>query len=80
MTPLTRRLRLTPGAPVDLQPRRLPEAYAEALQRCSSEDAPWYVVPADRKWYSRYAVAMVVAETLERMDPQLPRPDLDVRA
>ncbi len=56
------------------------EAYAEALRRCSSEEAPWYVVPADRKWYSRYAVATLVAEALERMDPQLPRPDLDVCA
>jgi PPK2 family polyphosphate:nucleotide phosphotransferase len=55
-------------------------AYAEALQRCSREDAPWYVVPADSKWYARYAVATLVAEALEGMDPQLPRPDLDVAA
>jgi PPK2 family polyphosphate:nucleotide phosphotransferase len=56
------------------------EAYAGVLQRCSTEDAPWYVVPADSKWYSRYAVATLVAEALERMDPHLPRPHLDVPA
>jgi PPK2 family polyphosphate:nucleotide phosphotransferase len=68
--------------PSDLDNRRrwpdYQEAYAEALQRCSSESAPWHVVPADRKWYSRFAVCALLAETLEAMDPQLPRPDHDV--
>jgi PPK2 family polyphosphate:nucleotide phosphotransferase len=68
--------------PSDLENRRrwpdYQEAYAEALQRCSSESAPWHVVPADRKWYSRFAVCALLAETLEAMDPQLPRPDHDV--
>lgn len=68
--------------PSDLDNRRrwpdYQEAYAEALERCSSHEAPWYVVPADRKWYSRFAVCELVAETLEAMDPQLPRPALDL--
>jgi PPK2 family polyphosphate:nucleotide phosphotransferase len=47
-------------------------AYAEALTRCSTEAAPWYVVPADKKWYRNVVVATVVAEALERMCPRLP--------
>ncbi len=53
-------------------------AYEDAIRRCSTEVAPWYVVPADRKWYRNWAVASLLAETLEEMDPTYPRPELDV--
>ncbi|MBV9950347.1 MAG: polyphosphate kinase 2 family protein [Acidimicrobiia bacterium] len=54
-------------------------AYAEAIHRTSTEGAPWYVIPADRKWYRDFAVATILVETLERMDPQFPEaaPGLD---
>jgi PPK2 family polyphosphate:nucleotide phosphotransferase len=54
-------------------------AYEEAIARTSTERAPWYVVPADRKWYRDWAVGRIVLETLEDMDPQFPEPaeDLD---
>ena len=39
-------------------------AYDDALEQCSTEHAPWHVVPADRKWFRNYAVAKTVAETL----------------
>ncbi len=39
-------------------------AYTEALERCSTAEAPWHVVPADRKWFRNYAVARTVVETL----------------
>lgn len=39
-------------------------AYTEALERCSTADAPWHIVPADRKWFRNYAVARTVVETL----------------
>lgn len=39
-------------------------AYEEALEQCSTDAAPWHIVPADRKWYRNYAVATTVAETL----------------
>ncbi|NTU83217.1 MAG: polyphosphate kinase 2 family protein [Chloroflexales bacterium] len=39
-------------------------AYDDALEQCSTDEAPWQIVPADRKWYRNYAVAMTVAETL----------------
>ncbi len=53
-------------------------AYEEVVRRCSTESAPWYVIPADRKWYRNWAVASVLAETLEEMDPRYPQPDLDI--
>jgi PPK2 family polyphosphate:nucleotide phosphotransferase len=54
-------------------------AYEEAIARTSTEHAPWYVIPADRKWYRDWAVSRIVLETLEDMDPQFPEPaeDLD---
>jgi PPK2 family polyphosphate:nucleotide phosphotransferase len=57
------------------------QAYEEALERCSAPLAPWYVVPADRKWYRTWAVSRLVLETLREMDPQYPpRDDLDIDA
>jgi len=44
-------------------------AYEEALQRCSTAAAPWYVVPADHKWYRNYLVAKTLAATCERYEP-----------
>ena len=55
-------------------------AYEDAIRECSTEAAPWYVIPADRKWYRNWAISKLLAETLERMDPRLPQPDLDVEA
>ena len=56
------------------------QAYQAALERCSTQVAPWFVVPADRKWYARLAVQNLVLEHLERMDPQWPSVDFDVAA
>jgi PPK2 family polyphosphate:nucleotide phosphotransferase len=55
-------------------------AYEEAIRECSTDAAPWYVVPADRKWYRNWAISTLIVEALERIDPQLPQPDLDVEA
>lgn len=56
------------------------EAYEAVLDRCSTDTAPWYVVPADSKWYARYAVMSLLAHHLQRMDPQWPAADFDVKA
>ena len=53
-------------------------AYSIAITRCSTEWAPWYVVPADDKDYRNWAVASILIETLEDMNPQYPRPKLNV--
>lgn len=47
-------------------------AYDEAIQETSTEAAPWYVVPADRKWVRNVAVSEILVETLRRMDPKIP--------
>ena len=52
-------------------------AYQEAIRRCASEHAPWYVVPTDKKWARLALVSQIVRETLERMDPKLPKPRIE---
>lgn len=56
------------------------EAYQAMLDRCSTAAAPWYVVPADRKWYARLAVMNLLIEHLDEMDPTWPKADFDVDA
>ncbi|MFG1870191.1 PPK2 family polyphosphate kinase [Micromonospora arborensis] len=53
-------------------------AYAEALSRCSTDAAPWFVVPADRKWYRDWAVAHLLRETFDTLDLGYPAADFDV--
>jgi PPK2 family polyphosphate:nucleotide phosphotransferase len=55
-------------------------AYTDALRETDTDAAPWYVVPADRKWYRNWAVAALLAETLDQLAPQYPAPDYDVVA
>jgi polyphosphate kinase 2 (PPK2 family) len=54
------------------------EAYQIALSRTSTPDAPWYVVPADHKWYARWAVQGLLLDALRRLGPQWPSVDFDV--
>ncbi|MFI5668500.1 PPK2 family polyphosphate kinase [Streptomyces sp. NPDC051704] len=53
-------------------------AYELALQRCSTDAAPWYVVPADRKWYRNWAITKLLLEHLEELDPRYPAAGFDV--
>ena len=53
------------------------EAYGEAIGRTSTADAPWYVVPADRKWYRDLVVASLLVETLKGLDLAPPKPVFD---
>ncbi len=53
-------------------------AYEDVFRKCSTEHAPWFVIPADHKWYRDAAVAAIVQQTLERMDPQMPPVDVDL--
>jgi PPK2 family polyphosphate:nucleotide phosphotransferase len=55
-------------------------AYQVALERTSTAEAPWYVVPADRKWYARIAVQRLLLDALRRLDPRWPSADFDVAA
>ncbi len=56
------------------------EAYQAALTRCSTEAAPWHVVPANNKWYARWAVQRLLLDTLTELDPTWPPADFDVEA
>ena len=53
------------------------EAYEAALRRCSTEHAPWYVVPAERRWFRNLVVSSLLLNALEAMDPQYPAPTFD---
>lgn len=55
-------------------------AYQAAIDKCSTEVAPWYVVPADKKWYARWAVQQLLVDALADLDPQWPAADFDVEA
>jgi len=56
------------------------EAYQVAIDRCSTEHSPWFVVPADRKWYARLAVQQLVVEHLRALGPKWPAATFDVEA
>ena len=48
------------------------EAFEIAINKTSTKESPWYVVPADHKWYMRYVVSEIILQTLEDMDPRYP--------
>ncbi len=51
------------------------EAFGEMLERTSTKDAPWYVVPANRKWYRNMVISQILVDTLQSLDPQFPPAD-----
>jgi PPK2 family polyphosphate:nucleotide phosphotransferase len=71
-------------SPADLESRSrwddYQAAYLDVLRKTSTEVAPWFVVPSDRKWYRNWAVAELLIETLSQMAPQFPDPAFDVDA
>jgi PPK2 family polyphosphate:nucleotide phosphotransferase len=60
----------------DLDERKLwddyQRAYEDALTRCNTAHAPWYIVPADRKWYRNLVVSQILREALEKLNPKFP--------
>jgi PPK2 family polyphosphate:nucleotide phosphotransferase len=64
----------------DLEERELwgeyRKAYEAALSKTSTEDAPWYVVPSNQKWYRNHVIGSVVADALEELQMKFPHPDL----
>jgi PPK2 family polyphosphate:nucleotide phosphotransferase len=51
------------------------QAYDDVIRETATEDAPWYVVPADHKWFTRLVVAAAIVERLEKIDPKFPTLD-----
>jgi PPK2 family polyphosphate:nucleotide phosphotransferase len=75
----TKQWKYNPG---DLEDRALwgefQSAYGDAIDRCNTEAAPWYVVPADRKWYRNWAIGRLMIERLEELGLGWPAPAFDV--
>ncbi len=53
-------------------------AFEDALSRCSTEHAPWFVIPGDHKWFRNLAVSQIVVETLEALKMKFPQPTVDI--
>jgi len=74
----TKRWKLTPS---DFEERKYwndyQQAYEDALNRCSTKWAPWFIIPADKKWYRNLAVSQIMVETLESMRMKFPKPTFD---
>lgn len=68
--------------PRDLDERKLwddyMKAYEDALTRCSSPHAPWFVIPANHKWFRNLAVSQILVETLEGLKMRFPKPAADL--
>ncbi len=68
--------------PDDLEERQLwpdyMQAYETVLSKTSTPWAPWYVIPANRKWYRNLAIGTIIVETLESLEMQYPSPDFNV--
>ncbi|MGC4962956.1 polyphosphate kinase 2 family protein [Gordonia sp. DT101] len=56
------------------------EAYQAIFDRCDSSHAPWFLIPADRKWFARLAICELLINALERLDLEWPKADFDVEA
>ena len=54
------------------------EAYEEALRKTSTKAAPWYVIPANRKWFRNYLVAELTVKALDAMRLKYPPPTVDI--
>jgi PPK2 family polyphosphate:nucleotide phosphotransferase len=67
--------------PADLAERRrwgkYMAAFEDALSKCSTKWAPWYVIPSERRWYRNYLVARIVVEHLQALKMKHPKPDFD---
>jgi polyphosphate kinase 2 (PPK2 family) len=65
-------------SPADLQEREFwndyTAAYEDMLRKCSTKFAPWYLIPANHKWFRNLAVSQILRDTLDRMDLKFPKP------
>jgi len=54
------------------------EAFEDALSHCSTKEAPWFVIPANHKWFRNLAISHIVVHALEKMNIQVPKPTVDL--
>ena len=66
----------------DLAERKLwgdyQDAYEDILRKCSTDYAPWYIVPADHKWFRNWVLSDTIVRTLERLKMKYPKPEDDL--
>ena len=48
------------------------------MTKCSTDDAPWFIIPANQKWFRNLAISEIVVETLESMKMKMPQPSVDI--
>ena len=53
-------------------------AFEDVLNRCTTDWAPWYVIPADQKWYRNLAIVRVIVNTIRELDPKFPKTKIDL--
>jgi PPK2 family polyphosphate:nucleotide phosphotransferase len=54
------------------------QAFGAVLSKCSTDYAPWFVIPSDKKWFRNLAVSQIIAKTMESMNPKIPKPREDL--
>ena len=54
------------------------EAYEDALANCSTEVAPWFIIPSNHKWFRDLAISEIIVKTMEEMKIQVPAPTVDI--
>ena len=66
----------------DLETRKLwdnyMEAYEDALEKCSTKRAPWFIVPGDRKWFRNWVISDTIVRALKKLDLRYPKPTVDL--
>ena len=66
----------------DYSERKLWDAYKDAYEnawgKCSTKHAPWFVIPADQKWFLDLAISQIITETMDELDIKLSRPTIDI--
>jgi len=55
------------------------DAFEAALSKCSTEQAPWFVIPSNHKWFRNFAVSQIIADAMEDMKLNLPKPTVDLQ-
>ncbi len=53
-------------------------AYEDALSKCSTSDAPWFIIPSDQKWFRNLAIAQIIVETMKKLDIEFPEPTVNI--
>jgi len=53
-------------------------AYEDAMGECNTDDAPWFVIPSDRKWFRDLAISQIIVDTMKKLDIEVPKPTVNI--